>query len=158
MSVEFYGPLDPRGWSRRTSNPIRLGGNLVNPATALQRAIAINQYEVGRARDQVAAAGAKPYDNIYDAEKHARASYRTAKDVGPGWAWALGWLNEAGGMARGGANAVREALSGGNPLEPLRAELRASEMDVNNNAVGRREAAANRPIPSRQTAGLRTLR
>jgi hypothetical protein len=60
-----------------------------------------------------------------------------------------GLANEVGPMASPLASFDRGAITNA---------ARSAHMDIQNNNVGLREAAAGRQIPNRNTPGLRTLR
>jgi len=136
MPNDVYGPLDPRGWiGRDATGQRRIAGNLIDPVESWRRINQIKAEETDRAAFEGRFSG-RPEDNAYDAERHARGSYRLAKEVGPLWAGAVGNLHELTGIAEGGS-------------------WRASVMDLHNNEIGRRAAAEGRPIPNRQTPGLK---
>lgn len=88
-------------------------------------------------------------DNSFDAIRHARASRRVTKVVGPTLAAMGGYGVEALGLAR---NLVKNALETPFPDDPrfatpsLLAGLSAAEMDLHNNAEGRRAALRNEAI------------
>jgi RHS repeat-associated protein len=79
-----------------------------------------------------------PHNNIYDAERHARWTYRMATETGSGWAGVFGTGYELTGMLNG---------------QPLAEML----MDLNNNAVGLQAAMNGAGMPTTSTPGLMTL-
>lgn len=93
-------------------------------------------------------------DNRFDAERHARTSYRMTKLLGPHLAALGGYGVEAGGLARNIAGNIREQFDPNAGERSFGDALASMHMDLRNNAEGRRAAVEGRPIdPSRlQTA------
>jgi hypothetical protein len=91
--------------------PIQPGRNWV------QRATRIADEEKARSIAQARAAGVSAHNNRFDAERHARWTYRMAKELGPTIATIAGIGHEIGNIAH---------------FEPLGEAL----MDLHNNGVG----------------------
>ena len=106
-------------------------------------------YRQEKDRSVRAAPGGRAEDNRFDAMRHARASQRVTQVVGPSLAALGGYGVEALGLARNlGKNAL-EPLFPDNPRVRTRsflAGLSAAEMDLRNDAEGRRAALENRAI------------
>lgn len=102
---------------------------------ALAAAQRIAREELARTR-RIAPNGG--WNDIYDAERHARWVYRMASEIGPNVALQVSTAHEIEGMLRG---------------QPLR----EARMDAANNARGLAEFLAGRSIPTIHTRGLITL-
>jgi hypothetical protein len=76
------------------------------------------------------------FNDIYDAERHARWTYRMSQELGPRVAHKLSSIYEIKGLVYD------------------RQPLRSSRMDLHNNAIGIREYLNNRPIPNISTRDL----
>ena len=110
--------------------------------------------EKARAVRDARAAGLKsPDNNRFDAMRHARASERLTRVVGPELAEGAGLAVEGLGMARNVVRNLQEQYGTRDPhaegyvnAESLAAGLSSARMDLINNAEGRRAAVAGRPI------------
>lgn len=93
---------------------------------------------------------ARAEDNIFDAERHARASQRLTRVVGPGLAALAGYGVEAAGLGRNLLLNAAEPVTPGLSPPSLGAALAAARMDLRNNAEGRRAAVEGRAIDPRE--------
>lgn len=108
-------------------------------AAPIRTAQRLGNEERKRALERAGSAGEPTaHNNRYDAERHARWNYRMAKELGPGWATALGTAYELKEFA---------------PFETLGETL----MDLRNNGVGIGQARAGGGAPSHRTPGIVTM-
>jgi hypothetical protein len=103
--------------------------------TWLERANQIADEEKARAKVQARMDGVHPLNNRFDAERHARWTYRMAKDLGPTLATIIGIGHEITGLP---ALKFNETL-----------------MDLHNNGVGIGQARAGGALPNTSTPGLK---
>lgn len=107
-----------------------------NPLSVARR---IASEELRRTEALVRQRGATGSNDLYDAERHARWTYRMSQEIGPRLAHQISSLYEMKGLLYD------------------RQPVRNSRMDLHNNALGIREYLNNRPIPSTTTRGLMSL-
>ena len=113
----------------------------------VSRQIRDEEYE--RARQESRAGGSfPPHNDIYDAQRHARWSKRTAEAAGPMFASAVGVLHELDNIGQA-AGRTAEAVFTEKPYDRrtgLIQTLRELPMDLHNNAEGVRAAEEGRAI------------
>lgn len=90
-----------------------------------------------------------PHNDIYDAQRHARWSQRTAQVAGPMFADTVGVLHELDNIGEAIGRTAGAALDNERPYDPRTGviqTLREVPMDLHNNAEGRQAAAEGRAI------------
>lgn len=107
-----------------------------NPLGVARR---IANEELQRTESLMRQRGIRRFNDVYDAERHARWTYRMSQEIGPRLAHQISSLYEMKGLLYD------------------RQPIRNSRMDLHNNALGIREYLNNRPIPSITTTGLMYL-
>ena len=140
LGVSGSTTADPTGRLAASTLFAASGGTVLQKQTSLGDAI-VRGRQIAReelTRTQRVAPPGAGLNDVYDAERHARWTYRMARELGSGFAQLFSEQHEYEGLLRG---------------QPLR-EFR---MDMHNNMIGIRAFEKGDPIPTTSTPGLMYL-